>query len=415
MFKKIISLLFISFLVFVFLLSFNKKTSASEKPTWWTVQSVDTMKYSRDLSREKLDDPSFDDVIDKQVSQIAATGATHVAIATPYDEEFYPILKRWVVAARAHHLKVWFRGNWSGWEEWFNYPKITRAEHIKKTEEFILKHKDIFEDGDVFTACPECENGGPGDPRMNGDVDGFRQFMIDEYKVTKTSFAKINKNVISNYDSMNGDVARLVMDKSTTQAMDGIVAVDHYVETPDKLVGDLEQISQNSGGRIVLGEFGAPIPDINGDMTEDEQAAWIKSALSKLVDSPVVVGVNYWTNMGSSTSIWNDNGTPRKAVDALKSIYSAPVIEGVVVDEAGGGIPNAYVAVGNRTYITDLGGHYAFSYFGENKTITVSSQGYYNKQVVMDQTKKQTIVLLSVKESFWFKVRKFIHNLVPFL
>ena len=46
------------------------------------------MKYSRDLSREKLKDPSFDVVIDKQVKAIAETGATHVAISTPYDEEF---------------------------------------------------------------------------------------------------------------------------------------------------------------------------------------------------------------------------------------------------------------------------------------------------------------------------------------
>ena len=30
--------------------------------------------------------------------------------------------------------------------------------------------------------CNECENGGPGDPRHNGDVVGHRKFLIKEYK-----------------------------------------------------------------------------------------------------------------------------------------------------------------------------------------------------------------------------------------
>ena len=59
-------------------------------PRWWAFQSVDTMKHSRDLAREKLHDASYDAVIDREVRAIAETGATHVAIATPYDEEFVP-------------------------------------------------------------------------------------------------------------------------------------------------------------------------------------------------------------------------------------------------------------------------------------------------------------------------------------
>jgi hypothetical protein len=213
------------------------------------------MKYSRDVSREKLNDPSFDRVINQQIKQIAGTGATHVGIATPYDEEFYPILKRWVDSARLYNLKVWFRGNWSGWEGWFEYPKITREEHIKKTQDFIKKHQDIFVDGDVFSPCPECENGGPGDPRRTGDVEGHRKFIVTEYKATKDAFRRINKNVASNFNSMNGDVARVIMDKKTTKAMDGIVTIDHYVGTPKKLVSDIGQISRSSGGKNSVGRI----------------------------------------------------------------------------------------------------------------------------------------------------------------
>ena len=144
--KKLFFILGIVFIFVAFTLLNSAPNNAQEPATWWKFQSIDTMKSSRDLAREKLNDSSYDIEIEKQVSEIAATGATHIAIATPYDDEFYPILKRWVSAARSHNLNIWFRGNWSGWEGWFEYPKINRDEHIEKTREFILKHKEIFED-----------------------------------------------------------------------------------------------------------------------------------------------------------------------------------------------------------------------------------------------------------------------------
>jgi hypothetical protein len=296
----------------------------------WNFESIDTMKYSRDVAREKLSSPSFDTVIEEQVKNIADTGATHIAIATPYDEEFVPFLTRWVTIARSHGLKIWFRGNFSGWEGWFNYPKITREEHLAKTKDFILKHSGLFSDGDVFTACPECENGGPGDPRQTGDIEGHRKFLIDEYSVTKQAFKATGKKVISNYLSMNGDVARAVMDKETTRQLDGVVTIDHYVLSPEKLASDIEEIHMLSGGKIVLGEFGAPILDIHGNMTEDEQAKWIQDVFSKLMQNPNVIGVNYWANMGSSTSLWRDDGGAKKAVETVTTAYKTRVINRTV-------------------------------------------------------------------------------------
>src|SRR5260221_5347891 len=104
------------------------------KQNQWQVRSIDTMKYSRDRSRQALDDLAFNKVIDKQISLIAKTGANYVAIDTPYDLEFLPILKRWVVVARRYHLHVWFRGNFSGWEGWFGYAKMSQHDHLKKTQ-----------------------------------------------------------------------------------------------------------------------------------------------------------------------------------------------------------------------------------------------------------------------------------------
>jgi len=287
------------------------------------IRSIDTMKYSRDLARQESGDPPFNLVIQKQVFDVAQTGANYIAIGTPYDQEFVPFLKRWVEAARANHLRVWFRGNLSGWEQWFNYPENDRPTHTKTIGEFIKQNPGLFQDGDIFTPCSECENGGPGDPRKTNDVQAYRTFLIDEYHVGKQAFKAINKKVNTGYFSMNYDVARLIMDRKTTKALGGVVVIDDYAFSPTKLISDAESLAKTSGGKVVFGEIGAPIPDLNGKMTEDQQANWINQALSGIFNSNnAVIGVNYWVNVGGSTQLWDAEGGPKKAVEVIKNFYS---------------------------------------------------------------------------------------------
>lgn len=357
----------------------------ASQASWWNFRSIDTMKYSRDIAREKLNDAKFREVIDQQVKDIAATGVSHVAIATPYDEEFYPFLRAWVDAARKHNLNVWFRGNFSGWEGWFEYPKITRAQHLQKTLEFIQKHTELFEDGDAFTACPECENGGPGDPRQNGDVEGHRQFLIDEYLLTSDLFRTQKKSVVTNYNSMNGDVARLIMNKETSKALGGIVAIDHYVSTPTKLAQDIVDISKASGAKIVLGEFGAPIPDINGKLTEEEQAEWINEAMQKLVLLPELEGLSYWVNIGGSTELWDHTGKPRQAVRVLTSFYKPKTYQLVVRGKLKQPISGAKTQYLNRNFTSDKNGIINIPFFDAETTIKLSATNYADKTIQLDQ------------------------------
>ncbi len=287
----------------------------------WNLTSIDTMKYSRDLAREKGNDPSFDAIINQQIENIAGTGATHVAIATPYEKEFVPYLTRWVMAARSHGLKVWFRGNTAGWEGWFGYPPVSREEHTALVVNFIYNNPSLFQDGDLFTPCPECENGGPGDPRKTGDVQGFRQFLISERQAVLAAFHGIGKNVSVDVQSMNYDVASLVMDPSTTQALGGVVGIDHYVKDPHQLARDVTAIASSSGGRVFLSEYGAPIPDIHGKFTEAEQAEWLQASLADLSQLDVVAGINYWVAVGGSTEIWDEKGQPTQAVRILERYY----------------------------------------------------------------------------------------------
>lgn len=389
--------------------SVSKKSETVDAPLW-KFQAVDTMKYSRDVSREKLNDSSFDIVINNQMKEIAAMGATHVGIATPYDEEFLPILKRWVKAARRHNLSVWYRGNWSGWEGWFGYPKIDRQTHIDNTGKFIISHPELFSDGDVFSACPECENGGPGDPRLNGDPEGHRKFLIDEYKVTTDAFKKIGKKVDTRYNSMNGDVAELIMDRETTKALGGLVVVDHYVKSPDELAADIVTLANNSGGEVVLGEYGAPILDIHGQMTEDEQALWIQDAMTKLVSVRPLVGMSYWVNVGGSTSLFNDDGTARKAVSTLRSFYSPEKIELHVTDPLGGKIENVTVQTLNRKFVGS--GTFSLPVIGDAQRAVVSAEGYKRGYATIRLgDKTMSIVLVPERETTLYRFRRFLRGL----
>lgn len=314
---------FIAFLSFVaFLIVFLLMGNMRQRQLRWQVQSIDTMKYSRDLSRQKLSDLSFNKVIDQQVNAIAQTGANYVAIDTPYDEEFIPILSRWVAAARRYHLHVWFRGNFSGWEQWFGYAPIGQTQHLQLTQQFILNHGDLFQDGDIFTSCPECENGAHLNYGDQAQLAQYKQFLLQEHAIVQNAFDILGKNVITNYYSMSKTAADAIMDKEMVEKMGGVIVIDHYVATPEQLGHDIKQLADRTGAKIVLGEFGAPIPDLTGPMTEEQQKNWIADAFTQLSSIPQLIGVNYWVNVDGSTALWDTDGAPRPAVQVITSFYS---------------------------------------------------------------------------------------------
>jgi len=402
MFKRtIISLAFIFFLA---------KPAFASDVFWWQFQSIDTMKYSRDLARQKVKDFSFDATIDQQMQSIAQAGANFVALATPYDEEFLPMLKRWVSAARKNGLSVWFRGNWSGWEGWFNYPKISRQEHLAKTKKFISDNVDLFRDGDIFSSCPECENGGPGDPRLNGGVATHRKFLIDEYQVSRDAFRNIGRNVAANFSPMNGDVAKLVMDKETTRALGGVVVIDHYVNKPEQLAADVREIAEESGGKIVLGEFGAPIPDIHGKMSESEQAEWIKQSLKLLAKIPQLIGINYWVGFGGSTEIWTGSGLPKPAVNVVASFFKPKRVSGLVVNELEKPISNAKIISEEKEIITAEDGKFVLPYLEQEEMITINADGFLEKKLAAGSDDFAKIVLVKEHKNLFFRLAFFLHK-----
>ena len=376
-----------------------------ESVHFWNFQAIDTMKYSRDLAREKLKDSTFDVVIEQQIKQIADTGATHVAIATPYDEEFLPFLKRWVKYARQYNLKIWFRGNFSGWERWFEYDKIDRAKHMELTKQFILNNPSLFVFVDKFSACPECENGGPGDPRLNGDSSGHKTFLIEEYKTTKAAFKTLGVKVESNYNSMNGDVAKIIMDRATTKQLDNLVVIDHYVKDPEKLSQDITNYARQSGGKVILGEFGAPIPDIHGDFSQIEQKEWLEKTLQILSTNDQLIGLSYWTNTGGSTQLWEQSGVRRAAVDSLAAAYNPYTIKGVVVNVFNKKIIPVRI-FSDDGKVTTASGEFSVPSFTKNKLVRIQADGYKPETIELSGTNK--VVLRSLTPGLVEKILYFL-------
>ena len=384
--------------------------AANQNP-YWDVQSVDTMKLSRDLARQMIFDTRLEGLIDPQVKKITEIGATHVAIATPSDKEFLPVVEEWISAARKYGIKVWFRGNMSGWEGWFGYGKISKEAHRQGINDFITNNPQLFEDGDIFTPCPECENGGPGDPRTTGDTQGFREFLLAEYEVSASAFKQIGKNVKVGYFSMNGDVAKLVMDKETTQSLGGIVSVDHYVKTPEKLANDVEELANLSGGKVILGEMGVPIPDIHGYMTNDAQAQWLEQALNLLSKSQNLIGINYWTASHGSTALWFENGSEKPAVFVLSSYYQPKTLNGRIMNEIELPVKNAEISIDAKRIVTDTEGRFSILQSPGATEITVKADTYYEYKAKLDEIQNfENIVLKKESKDLFYKLLEIFYN-----
>jgi hypothetical protein len=361
------------------LLFFTPKAHAQTiKPAClWEICSVDTMKMSRDRARENANNPAYDTEISRQLQDVKDTEATHVAIGTAYDEEFVPYLKRWVAIARQKGLKVWFRGNWSSWEGWFDHAKtMTPQEHITQTATFIKTHPELFENGDIFDACPECEGSGKW-PQTAKDQE-YRDFIKQQHASSSAAFAAIGKKVRTDLPTMIGGHAKDVMDQATINDLNKTVSIDHYVKDRANMKLYIDYFRDTFGAKTMVSEFGAPIPDINGDMTEDQQAAYVNEILQELYkQKSSVVGLNYFVLNDGSTELENMDGSKRKVYDILKSYFSPMTIKGTVTNTLGDPLKDIQISASDGAQIkTDRNGKYELVVPAQPLTLSINSTVY---------------------------------------
>ncbi len=400
----------------------NMKTYSQSNPNvqrFWQYQCFDTMKTSRDKARAWKDDKNLKKYIDKEMDAIVRIGGNCVAIATPYDEEFLPVLKLWVQSARNHNLHIWFRGNFSSWEGWFEYPKgMTVMQHHRKTAQFIRNNADLFKDGDIFTPSPEAENGGPFNQVEKDEHEVFRKYLIEEYTMAKDSFAGINKKVEVNWLSMNGGLGKRMFDQKTVDGVGKVVAIDHYIKTAPEMGEFIKYFKDNFNAKLVIGEFGAPIPEINGPMNEDEQAEFIGQLFDQLVTyRNDVIGINYWTLWDGSAALYNPDWTERKAVKVVERYMKPGLISGIVLSTANEPLSGVTVKTtgGKFQTKTDQNGYYELMLLQgqyllevEHPDYTGQTEGAY---VELSSTQKKTFALIPKDPSLWYRVKTTFLNI----
>jgi hypothetical protein len=299
---------------------------------WWQVTSIDTMKVSRDMAQNTID--VTDEVIDLNARLVADAGSTHMAIGTPYDKEFIPVMKRWIEAGRKHNINIWFRGNFSGWENennsghgWFNYPLLESiSEHHELTKRFLQTHVDLFKSGDIFTSCPEPENGHliNGFWRSEQDKENLRKFMVDSYRICEAGFQKIaqetGENVSYGYFSHNGDVAKAI-GRETATLIGRKVGLDHYVYDTAEMGAWIDDTQATYGGDIelFLGEYGAPRD--NTPMDPKIQAEFIDTMLREEITPRKLHAVNYWVLSNGNTALYDQTGE-KPSYKVIQSYYT---------------------------------------------------------------------------------------------
>lgn len=383
----------------------------------WQYQCIDTMKTSRDRARnwQEANDAHRD--IALQVRAITSLGANCIAIDTPYDPEFLPYLKAWVKESRRQKLSIWFRGNFSSWEGWFNYKKgMSSDELFNKTTRFIVDNPDLFADGDIFTPAPEGENGGPFNQVEKDEHAAYRKFLLQEQQIAKDAFAKIGKKVEVNWMSMNGGLAKRMFDQPTIDGLGKVVTLDHYIRSAPEMGEFIEYFAKNYGAKTIIGEFGAPIPEINGPMTEDQQALFVDALFQQLYKhKDNVIGINYWVLYDSSTALYNPDFSERKAADVVRKYFIPNIVDGKVVDEKGRPIVGALMKVvgTDESTWTDQKGQ--FTFVTPNPVIIVYASAppdripVQKKLELKKKTTKVTLVLRQKQVSFMEKVKKFFN------
>jgi len=234
------------------------------------------------------------------------------------------------------------------------------------------------------------------------DIPAHQAFLVQEYLAVKDLFKKLNKDVKANMFSMNYDIALKVMDPVTTAKLDGVVVIDHYVDTPDTLANDIVALANYSKGKIILGEWGAPIPDIHGNMSEQDQSDWVEKALGRLAYVDQLIGLSYWTNIGGTTSLWNDKIEPKKAVTVLTSYYNPKAITLKIKSDLGLDVKNVKVNLLGKIFTSANNGDILIPAFSKYVSIKIEAPKYHASTVdIAPGTKEKFITITSTEASWW--------------
>jgi hypothetical protein len=311
--------------------------SISVERPFWDYRCIDTMKISRDMARALVEElnttSSVPNIIPLMVGKVKGANANMISFGTPYDGEFIPLLKVEIAEAEKQNLQVWLRGNLSGWEGWFEYERFEQHnDHHRLTKEFILNNPTLFVNEGrsrvkFFSPSPEPENGFENVWESTQRQEVFKEWLLASYANSRQALDEIGATDTTVIFSFNGDVAKILPPELIHA--DHPVIIDHYIEQPEQYLADIQALHQLYSAQVGLGEFGAPIADIHGSMTEEQQAEIVKEILLVLSEHGMLIPlINYWhlwdphsIDSSNSTALLNADGSERLVYQVIQDFF----------------------------------------------------------------------------------------------
>jgi F5/8 type C domain-containing protein len=304
--------------------------------TPWAIQSVDVMKYSKDV----VCNPPTAATINTMTDRIASTGANFVAISTPYDDpscgSSMNLTNAWVASARAKKLHVWFRHMGLSFEGLYGVSKTKDlAAYTQQIVNYIYANPDQFQDGDIFTPTPEPDSAGiygvtycPTICQFSS-ADEYNSWIQTTQAEVKAAFAKLNKNVKVGYYGQSGFIVwgennpdwtgKGFLTQATVDSMDGVIAMDTY---PEVFGGNMASSLDGAHARwpnaqLVIGEWGT--------ITATSDAIRVQEVNNTMsaAERPYVEGINYW-NLGPSgnESLLDTNLNPLPSFQTVTNYFT---------------------------------------------------------------------------------------------
>lgn len=301
----------------------------------WDIQSIDSMKSTKDAVCGQRDDAWIGSWLDKAKE----LGANYVAISMPYDNpscaNSTDYANRWIKLIRQKGLHVWHRRMPLAFEGIYSTPKAGQ-DFLGQIYSYIKSNSSQFQPGDIFTPIPEPQNGGiNGFSSCNGycqfsSISAFNQWLRDAISRSNQAFNELGiSNIKVGYFGFDGFVTwgdnnpdwHGILEDSTVQAMGNVITIDHYPEAiggnMDTDLSELEAKYPNA--KIVIGEWGT----ITGGSTEQS----VINSMGGAKKHKNVVGFNYWQfgPEGSGEQLVNEsNGKFSNNVqfDEVQSYYT---------------------------------------------------------------------------------------------
>ncbi|HLD11532.1 MAG TPA: hypothetical protein VJB91_01355, partial [Patescibacteria group bacterium] len=299
----------------------------------WDIQSVDAMKYTKDV----ICSPKDEVWIGKWVDKAVEIGATHVAVSTPYDNpkcgNAVEYTKTWIRVIRSKGLHVFHRQMPLQFEGIYDNPKSPGTNFITQVSNYIKANKENYQEGDIFTPVPEPQNGGIAgvsycaqNTCIFNNASSFNKWLRDITVSSRDAFASIGlkDKVKVGYYGFDGYIAwghnnpdwqgKGFLENDTVNLI-GHIAVDHYPEAVGTSMGpDLEELEKRFPGiPIIIGEWGT----IGWGDTEQQ----VRNSMGGAKKSSVV-GFNYWhLGPGGNEALINNDFSNRPQFDEVQLFY----------------------------------------------------------------------------------------------